>query len=267
MVLHFAEKYSENFSQFGIMSPFRNNVIIIDEVHNFVREIINESVPANIFYNWIVDAEDIKIVFLSGTPIINKPAEIAILFNMLRGSLLVFDFTVKSDKDEVELQKDLRNHFYNENSSIEQIHTSKKKGKVIISFTKTKTNFESIMEDDIIKTIKYNNHDLDSFFKEIYEGLDKFFDSKDIIPKRHELLSKSPYKSMVSGEQFQFDTDINIPFNRKQKLFEIKQDDELIDLSVNENFVEYFLDDSYNISQKKKVFEKNDSWINILLSY
>ena len=51
------------------------------------------------------DAEDIKIVFLSGTPIINKPAEIAILFNMLRGSLLVFDFTVKSDKDEVELQK------------------------------------------------------------------------------------------------------------------------------------------------------------------
>ena len=254
MVLNFAEKYSENFSQFGIMSPFRNNVIIIDEVHNFVREIINESVPANIFYNWIVDAEDIKIVFLSGTPIINKPAEVAILFNMLRGSLLVFDFTVKTDKDEVELQKDLRNQFYTENSSIEQIHTSKKKGKVIISFTKTKTNFESIMEDDIIKTIKYNNHDLDSFFNEIYDGLNKFFDSKDIIPKKSELLSKAPYKSMVSGEQFQFDEDINIPFNRKQKLFEIKQDDEIIDLSVNENFVEYFLDDSYNISPKKKVF-------------
>ena len=45
---------------------------------------------------------------------------------MLRGSLLVFDFTVKSDKDEADLQRDLRNHFYNENSSIEQIHTSKK---------------------------------------------------------------------------------------------------------------------------------------------
>ena len=39
------------------------------------------------------------------------------------------------------------------------------------------------MEDDIIKTIKYNNHDFDSFFKEIYEGLDKFFDSKDILLK------------------------------------------------------------------------------------
>ena len=52
---------------------------------------------------------------------------------------------------------------------IEQIHTSKKKGKIVISFTKTKTNFESIMDDqEIIKTIKYNNHDLDSFFDEGY---------------------------------------------------------------------------------------------------
>ena len=255
LVLTFAEKYKENYDNYGIHSPFKNNVIIIDEVHNFVREIINESVPANIFYNWIIDGEDIKIVFLSGTPVINKPAEIAILFNMLRGSLLIFDFTVKSDKDDVELQKDLRNHFYTENSSIEQIHTVKKKGKIVISFTKTKTNFESIMEDEIIKTIKYNNHELDSFFNEIFDGLNKFFDEKDISPKRKELLSKSPYKGMKSGDdQIVFDKDLDIPFNRKQKLFEIVHDDEIIDLSLNENFVEYFLDDSYNISPKKKVF-------------
>jgi phage tail tube protein FII len=255
MVLTFAEKYKENYEDHGILSPFRNNVIIIDEVHNFVREIINESVPANIFYNWIVDAEDIKIVFLSGTPVINKPAEIAILFNMLRGSLLVFDFTVKSDRDEVEIQQELRKHFYTENSSIEQINTSKKKGKIIISFTKTKTNFESIMEDDIIKTIKYNNHDLDSFFNEIFDGLYKFFDEKDVSPMKTELLSKSPYKEMKMGsKQEVFDKDIEIPFNRKHKLFEVLQDDEVIDLSSNENFIEYFLDDSYNISPKKKVF-------------
>ena len=254
MVLTFAEKYKENYDNHGILSPFKNNVIIIDEVHNFVREIINESVPANIFYNWIVDSEDTKIVFLSGTPIINKPAEVAVLFNMLRGSLLIFDFTVKYDKEENELQKELRDHFYNENSSIEQIHTSKKKGKVIISFIKTKTNFESIMEDDIIKTIKYNNHDLDSFFDEIYNGLYKFFDKKDISPKKSELMEKSPYKEMKMGKQEIFDKELEIPFNRKQKLFEIVQDDEIIDLSLNENFVEYFLDDNYNISPKKKVF-------------
>ena len=254
LVLTFAEKYKENYENHGIRSPFKSNVIIIDEVHNFVREIINESVPANIFYNWIVDGEDIKIVFLSGTPVINKPAEIAILFNMLRGSLLIFDFSVNYEKDEVELQKELRDHFYTVNSSIEQLHTSKKKGKVIISFTKTKTNFESIMDDDVIKTIKYNNHDLDSFFNEIYDGLYKFFDKKDVLPEKSELLSKSPYKEIKRGKKIVFDEEINIPFNRKQKLFEIVEDDEIIDLSSNENFVEYFLDDTFNISPKKKVF-------------
>ena len=40
--------------------------------------------PANVFYNWIVNSEDVKLIFLSGTPVINKPAEIAILYNMLR---------------------------------------------------------------------------------------------------------------------------------------------------------------------------------------
>ena len=91
------------------------------------------------------------------------------------------------------------------------------------------------------------------------EGLDKFFDSKDFTPKlTGELLSKSPYKSTWYHwtYQFQFDTDINIPFNRvNQKLFEIKPDDASpIDLSVTENFVEYFLDDSYNISPKHLCF-------------
>ena len=154
LVIKFAEDYKKNYETYHIESPFKNNVIVIDEVHNFVREIINESGPANIFYNWIINAEDIKIIFLSGTPIINKPAEIAILYNMLRGSLLIYDFTLISDKNEIDIQNDLREYFYKEESSIEQINVSKKKGKIILSFTKTKTNFESIMEEGIIKTIK-----------------------------------------------------------------------------------------------------------------
>ena len=76
-----AEKYISNKKNHFVSSPFKEDVIIIDEVHNFVNEIINGSAPANVFYNWIVDSEDVKLVFLSGTPVINKPAEIAILYN------------------------------------------------------------------------------------------------------------------------------------------------------------------------------------------
>ena len=54
------EKYKSNVENYSTYSPFHGEVIIIDEVHNFVREIINESGPATVFYNWIVNAEDIK---------------------------------------------------------------------------------------------------------------------------------------------------------------------------------------------------------------
>ena len=34
---------------------------------------------------------------MSGTPIINKPSEIAILYNMLKGLIKIYTFTIKSE--------------------------------------------------------------------------------------------------------------------------------------------------------------------------
>ena len=76
-----------------------NEVIIIDEVHNFVREVVNDSGSARTFYKWIVNAEKVKLVFLSGTPVINKPSEIAILYNMLKGKQHIYTITVKSSEE------------------------------------------------------------------------------------------------------------------------------------------------------------------------
>ena len=55
---------------------------------------------------------------------------------MLRGVLHVYNFTFKSDKNEVEVQKELTDLFYSSNSSVEQIYCKKQQGKIIISFTK-----------------------------------------------------------------------------------------------------------------------------------
>ena len=65
---------------------------------------------------------------------------------------------------------------------------------------------------------------------------------------------KRTIKDLKLGVPLFFDKDINLPFNRKQKLFEINSNDKMIDLSNNNNFVEYFLDDEFNILPKKKVF-------------
>ncbi len=73
----------------GTKNPFDNCVVIVDEAHNFVSRIVNKlRSPDSIayqMYDFLMSAQNAKLVFLSGTPIINYPNEIAILFNMLRG--------------------------------------------------------------------------------------------------------------------------------------------------------------------------------------
>ena len=82
-------------------NPFDNKVVIIDEAHNFVSRIVNKlKQPKTIsyrLYDYLMSAQNVKIVFLTGTPIINYPNEIAILFNMLRGYIKTWTFTIKQN--------------------------------------------------------------------------------------------------------------------------------------------------------------------------
>lgn len=84
----------------GTKNPFDNKVVIIDEVHNFVSRIVNKlgkktkSLSVRM-YEYLMDAENCKIVFLTGTPIINYPNEIAVLFNMLRGYIKTYYFPLR----------------------------------------------------------------------------------------------------------------------------------------------------------------------------
>ena len=87
-----------DFSDGGRYNPFDNKVVIIDEAHNFVSKIVNklkkpDSMSMKI-YEYLKNASNCRIVFLTGTPIINYPNEIAVLFNMLRGNIKVLNFYV-----------------------------------------------------------------------------------------------------------------------------------------------------------------------------
>ena len=84
-------------------NPFSNRVVIIDEAHNLISRIINKiniSENSSSFsvklYKKLMDAENCKIILLTGTPIINYPNEIAIAFNILRGYIKTFEFTFKT---------------------------------------------------------------------------------------------------------------------------------------------------------------------------
>jgi hypothetical protein len=80
------------------MNPFDHSVIIIDEAHNFVSRIVNKIKKPKSFsymlYDLLLKATDARIVLLTGTPIINYPNEIGILFNLLRGYIKTWTFFI-----------------------------------------------------------------------------------------------------------------------------------------------------------------------------
>jgi hypothetical protein len=79
-------------------NPFDNSVVIIDEAHNFVSRIVNKlKRPTSMafrLYHFLLSAQNAKVVLLTGTPIINYPNEIAVLFNILRGNIDNWVFTI-----------------------------------------------------------------------------------------------------------------------------------------------------------------------------
>ena len=79
-------------------NPFDNSVVIIDEAHNFVSRIVNKIKQKKsisyILYDYLMKATNVKIVLLSGTPIINYTNEIGILYNILRGYIKTWNMTV-----------------------------------------------------------------------------------------------------------------------------------------------------------------------------
>ena len=92
-------------------NPFNNKVIIIDEAHNFVSRIVNKidkpGTISYVLYDLLMRAENAKIVLLTGTPIINYPNEIGILYNILRGYIKTWKIPVivksskKINRDEI----------------------------------------------------------------------------------------------------------------------------------------------------------------------
>lgn len=87
----YGEKEFEN-------NPFSNKVIIVDEAHNFISRIVNKlgkkSSLSYKLYELLKSAENSKIIFLTGTPIINYPNEIAVMFNILRGYIQTFHIPI-----------------------------------------------------------------------------------------------------------------------------------------------------------------------------
>jgi hypothetical protein len=109
----------KNLSGDFTRNPFDNSVVIIDEAHNLVSRIVNKiSKPKSLaykLYHYLAGATNAKIVLLSGTPIINYPNEIGILFNILRGYIKTWTFKVNVETEKTINADTIREMFANAN--------------------------------------------------------------------------------------------------------------------------------------------------------
>jgi hypothetical protein len=91
--------YDSPFADRNFMDALKNvdssrrNLYIIDEVHNFIRNVYSNistgaGKRAQVIYDYIIQDKkenpDTRIILLSGTPAVNKVFELALLFNLLR---------------------------------------------------------------------------------------------------------------------------------------------------------------------------------------
>ena len=143
---------------------FDDSVIIIDEAHNFISRIVNkiakekeipvdnhgkkERVPyslALILYEMLLSAKNARVVLLTGTPIINYPNEIGILFNILRGYIKTWEIPLDIRTGQSVTKEKLQELFARE-KILDYVDYSKDK---VITVTRNPFGFENKYKTDV----------------------------------------------------------------------------------------------------------------------
>ena len=82
-------EFEKTLETFNDKIDLEDKLIIVDEAQNLFNGIVNGSNNSMKFYHAVMNATNIRLIFLSATPIINDPFEVVPLFNMLHGYKLL----------------------------------------------------------------------------------------------------------------------------------------------------------------------------------
>lgn len=130
------------------VNPFDNAVVIVDEAHNLMSRIVNKlgrkgAVAAEI-YEKMLSAHNSRFVFLSGTPLINYPNEMAIMFNILRGYITMWKMVVRVDTEQRIDEEAIREIL---KGLGESDYISYKPSSFTLQITRNPFGFSNVMED------------------------------------------------------------------------------------------------------------------------
>ena len=178
---------------------FDNAFIIIDEVHNFISRIANGSKIAMGIYNSIVDAKDVKLVLLSGTPIINQPYEISFLINLLRGPMVTYKIPIlngTADKSVI-TDKLIKSQYYD---YVDELYHDDKNVNIVL----LPKNYVRKSNETSVIISKNWNKDEDTLIKEIINAINNYELIKSTSPKKiksviNSFKSEKPYLILTNG--------------------------------------------------------------------
>ena len=179
---------------------FDNSIIIIDEAHNLISRIVNKinkmsstgktnKIPDILslkIYELLLAANNSRIVLLTGTPLVNFPNEIGILFNILRGYIKTWKFTLTPEIGNKLDTAYLQNIFLRERTHdyIEYLASTK-----TLTVTRNPFGFESKVTAN-------------SGYKGVYKKEGDDITDKEFIDKIIKILKSNNIKAVELGSEF-----------------------------------------------------------------
>lgn len=190
------EKWRSKYKKKKERNPFDNSVVVIDEGHNFVSRIVNKlnkkqhSISTEL-YAHLITAENCRVVVLSGTPLINYPNELGVMFNIIGGCNMVIEYKCVHEKKRSMEQSSKINEILGDLSTLDYIEYNKKTN--ILQIMKNPYGF---VKSDDNKVIFDENEDMKN--SELNEQIKKRL--TDVGYKLTETKSK-PQKSGKSSKE------------------------------------------------------------------
>jgi len=148
--------------------PFDDKVIIFDEVHNLINSMANKSKTGTAFEELLMNARNTKLIFLTGTPLINDVFESTKIFNILRGSIETFVFRIVNDMYQ-DINWSMIRNVMKKNMYIDQLVFLK--NQKLIKVTKNPNNFVNSLDGNGIIYVDGKNINNERFIELIKKQL------------------------------------------------------------------------------------------------
>ena len=223
---------------------FDNAVVVIDEAHNLISRIVNKlnkikklergpNAPLQVslslqIYEFLLRANNCRIVLLSGTPIINYPNEIGILFNILRGYIKSWEFTLSVETNK-KLSRDTLFDMFSKEKILDYIDyspTSK-----ILTVTRNPFGFENkITERSGYKGVTNEIKERKDESGKINVDERGNISDEDFIKRIVKILKKNDIQAITKGTQFTVNTALPDTLEEFTNLFINKDNGSVINI-------------------------------------